>query len=411
MLTAPLPGCTRNGRPALESCRRPANNAPFMSSNEEPTARADASELHLELIERLAAAHLGHTDPRASRLLNALIEDAIGLVADGTSVVDLKLVLAAFSEIRRGLDVFRPWIRGPRKVTAFGSARTRPEEPIYQMAVEFGRQIADAGFMVITGAGPGIMGAVVDGAGVERSFGVGIRLPFEQQPHASLIGDPKLIEFKYFFTRKLFFLKEASGVALFPGGFGTHDEGFETLTLVQTGKARLLPIVLVDVPGGTYWQQWDELVRGELLARGLISDDDTALYRIAHDVETAVEEICGFYRVFHSMRTIRRTTVIRMNHTVEDDVVETLSSEFSDILGGRPVRRISPMREESDEPETLALARLGLDFNLLHFGRLRVLINRLNELGAKGDEKDPASGGTPARTVQAEADSEPDSEP
>jgi uncharacterized protein (TIGR00730 family) len=367
-----------------------------MSANEEP------DPLHLDLIERLAAAHLGHTDPRASRLLNSLIEDAIGLVADGNGVVDLKLVSAAFTEIRRALDVFRPWTHGPRKVTAFGSARTQPDEPIYQMAMEFGRLIADAGFMVITGGGPGIMGAVVDGAGVDRSFGVGIRLPFEQQPHHTLIGDPKLIEFKYFFTRKLFFLKEASGVALFPGGFGTHDEGFETLTLVQTGKARMLPIVCVDIPGGTYWQKWDELVRGELLARGLISDDDLSLYRITDDTRTAVEEILGFYRVFHSMRTIRRTTVIRMNHDIDDTVLETLSAEFADILGARPVRRISAMREESDEPETLALARIGLDFNLLRFGRLRQLINRLNELGARDGGGQASSRPARANTVETE---------
>jgi hypothetical protein len=229
---------------------------------------------------------------------------------------------------------------------------------------------------------------------VDRSFGVGIRLPFEQLPHAPLRGDPKLIEFKYFFTRKLFFLKEASGVALFPGGFGTHDEGFETLTLVQTGKARMLPIVCVDVPGGTYWHQWDAFVRSELLERGLISVDDLALYRITHDVESAVEEITGFYRVFHSMRTIRRTTVLRLNHPVEDAVLETLSAEFGDILGGRPVRRISAMREESDEPETLALARIGLDFNLLRFGRLRMLLNRLNELGGSAGDKSATPAGS-----------------
>lgn len=226
------------------------------------------------------------------------------------------------------------------------------------------------------------MGAVVDGAGVDRSFGVGIRLPFEQQSHESLREDPKLIEFKYFFTRKLFFLKEASGVALFPGGFGTHDEGFETLTLVQTGKARMLPIVCLDVPGGTYWQSWDRFVRGELLERGLISDDDLALYRITDNLEEAVEEIVGFYRVFHSMRIIRKTTVLRLNRPVDDDVLATLSAEFADILRERPIRRIDSMREEADEPETLPLPRLALDFNMLRFGRLRMLINRLNELGA-----------------------------
>jgi uncharacterized protein (TIGR00730 family) len=342
----------------------------------------DPASVRSAILDRLDAAQLGHADPRARRLLESLVEDAIGLVTDGTGVVDLKLLGSAFSELRRALAVFRPWNAGPRKVTAFGSARTPPGDPVYELAVEFGRRIADAGFMVITGGGPGIMGAVVDGAHVERSFGVGIRLPFEQAPHAPLQGDPKLIEFKYFFTRKLFFLKEASGVALFPGGFGTHDEGFETLTLVQTGKARMLPIVCLDVPGGRYWHAWDEFIREHLLGRGLISPDDLALYRITTSVDEAIEEIVGFYRVFHSMRTIRKTTVVRLQHDIGDDVITELGREFADMLGGRSVRRTPAMREEADEPETLALPRLALAFDLLHFGRLRSFIDRLNELGS-----------------------------
>lgn len=342
----------------------------------------ESASFHAALLEHLAAAQASHTDPRARRLLEGLVEDAIGLVADGTSVVDLKLVAAAFSELRRALGVFRPWTGGPRKVTAFGSARTQPHDPVYKLAEEFGQRIAEAGFMVITGGGPGIMGAVVDGAGVDNSFGVGIRLPFEQQPHEPLRDDPKLIEFKYFFTRKLFFLKEASAVALFPGGFGTHDEGFETLTLVQTGKARMVPIVCVDVPGGGYWHEWDRFVKEQLLERGLIGEHDLALYRITHDVGEAVDEIVSFYRVFHSMRTIRKTTVLRLNHEVHDSVLDALGAEFGDILGGRRVQRVAALREEGDEPETLQLPRLALSFNLHGFGRLRMLVNRLNELGS-----------------------------
>lgn len=349
--------------------------------NSHAAESTDPAAIRAAILERLDTAQLGHADPRARRLLETLVEDAIGLFADGTGVVDLKLVSAAFSELRRALAVFRPWTRGPRKVTAFGSARTPPGDPVYELAAQFGRRIADEGFMVITGGGPGIMGAVVDGATAGQSFGVGIRLPFEQQPHAPLQGDPKLIEFKYFFTRKLFFLKEASGVALFPGGFGTHDEGFETLTLVQTGKARMLPIVCLDKPGGTYWQEWDRFVREQLLGRALISTDDLALYRITSDLDEAVGEIVGFYRVFHSMRTIRKTTVVRLQHEVGDDVLATLGMEFADILGGRPVRRVAAMREEMDEPDTLSLPRISLAFDLLHFGRLRMFINRLNALG------------------------------
>jgi uncharacterized protein (TIGR00730 family) len=345
---------------------------------------SDSPTLHEVLASRLAEARGGHADPRASRLLDELVEDAIGLVADGNGVADLKLAARSFAELRRALSVFRPWAEGPRKVTAFGSARTRPDDPVFRLAVEFGRRIADAGFMVITGGGPGIMGAVIDGAGAERSFGVGIRLPFEQETHAGLHADPKLIEFRYFFTRKLFFLKEASAVVLFPGGFGTHDEGFETLTLVQTGKARLIPIVCLDVPGGSYWNSWDRFVKEELVERGLVGEHDTGLYRIVHHVDEAVEEITRFYRVFHSMRTIRGTTVLRLNHPVADDVLDALSSEFADILGARPVRRIEAMREEADEPAILGLPRLALDFDLLGFARLRRLVDRLNELGGDG---------------------------
>ncbi len=367
-------------RPRVETRTFTADNASALSMNDEtPT-----NPLHEALLERLAAAHGGHEDPRAGGLLEAMVEDAIGLVADGADVVDLKLFAAAFAEMRRALLVFRPWSGGPRKVTAFGSARTRPDEPVYVLAQEFGRKLAEAGMMVITGGGPGIMGAVVEGAGRAKSFGVGIRLPFEQQPHEALRGDRKLLEFKYFFTRKLFFLKEASAVALFPGGFGTHDEGFEALTLVQTGKSRLVPIVCLDVPGSGYWKAWDHFVREQLLARGMIGEDDLSLYRITHDVDEAIDEIRRFYRVFHSMRTIRGKTVLRMNHAVDDDVLDTLTREFGDILGGKPVRRTGPQKQEADEPATLDLPRLALDFDLLHVGRLRRLVDRLNELGSEG---------------------------
>jgi uncharacterized protein (TIGR00730 family) len=349
---------------------------------------AAASPLHVALAERLSAACGGHEDPRAERLLESLVDDAIGLVADGTDVVDLKLFAAAFAEMRQALGVFRPWQDGPRKVTVFGSARTKPEEPVYRLAREFGRRIADAGFMVITGGGPGIMGAAVEGAGRARSFGVGIRLPFEQEAHEVLRGDRKLIEFKYFFTRKLFFLKEASAMVLFPGGFGTHDEGFETLTLVQTGKARLVPIVCMDVEGSDYWQQWDAFVRRQLLGRGLIGEEDLALYRVTSSIDEAIAEITGFYRVFHSMRTIRRRTVLRLQHAVDEDILDTLSREFGGILGGKPIRRVKAVKEEADEPGALHLPRIALEFDQLHFGRLRMLIDRLNVLGAR--QKAPA---------------------
>jgi len=346
-----------------------------------PIDPGEKAELHAALLKRLDAAYHGHADPRAGRLLENLIEDAIGLVADGSEVADLKLVTAAFAEIRAALAVFRPY-PGKRKVTAFGSARIPPDHPAYAMAVEFGRKLAQAGFMVITGGGPGIMGAVLEGAGRDNSFGVGIRLPFEQIPHATLRGDPKLIEFKYFFTRKLFFVKEASGVALLPGGFGTHDEGFETLTLVQTGKSRPMPIVCLDVPGGTYWTDWNRYVHEHLLEHGLISEPDLALYRLTQDVDEAVEEITRFYSVYHSMRTIRRRTVFRLNRPLSSDALGTLAREFADILGPAPIRPAEPYKEELDEPSSAGLPRIVFDFDLHGWGRLRQMINRINELGS-----------------------------
>ncbi|MBI5504709.1 MAG: TIGR00730 family Rossman fold protein [Deltaproteobacteria bacterium] len=345
-----------------------------------PSNPTDRSALHEALLGRLAAAHRGHQDPRAGALLESLVEDAIGLVADATEVADLKLVTAAFAEIRAALAMFRPY-PGARKVTAFGSARTPPDDPAYLLACEFGRKLAAAGFMVITGGGPGIMGAALEGAGRENGFGVGIRLPFEQQPNATLHGDRKLIEFKYFFTRKLFFLKEASAVALFPGGFGTHDEGFETLTLVQTGKSRMVPVVCLDVPGGTYWKAWDRYVREHLLKTGMISQPDLSLYRITDNVDEAVEEITRFYSVYHSMRTIRRRTVLRLTRPLRAEALEILAGEFADILGPAPIRTTRPYKEENDEPATALLPRIVFDFDQRSFGRLRQMVDRVNELG------------------------------
>jgi uncharacterized protein (TIGR00730 family) len=322
-----------------------------------------------------------HEDPRMRRLLRQLVDDAVGLVAEHPRVADVKLVTAAVAEIREGLAAFRSHPEH-RKVTVFGSARTAPGSPLYEMAVDCGRRLAEAGYMVITGAGPGIMGAAHEGAGRAASFGVGIRLPFEQHPNAVMVGNEKLVEFKYFFTRKLFFLKEASAVIVFPGGFGTHDEAFETLTLIQTGKSQLVPVVLVDRPGGGYWEAWDRFVKESLLADGYIGHEDDALYRITDDPAEAVDEVRAFYRVYHSTRYIRDHTILRLNRAVGDDVLEALSEEFSDILRGRPIRRSDPWREEADEPGLAALPRLVLEFDRHGYGRLRTLIDRLN-LAAK----------------------------
>jgi len=319
-------------------------------------------------------------DTRVEPLIRSMIETCLGLASDEVEVHNLKLVDAALAEIRSALTCFRAY-SNVRKVTTFGSARTRPEEPQYLLARTFSRKIAEAGFMIITGAGPGIMHACQEGAGRDSSFGVNIRLPFENIANEVIRGDQKLVEFKYFFTRKLFFIKESSAVVLFPGGFGTHDELFEALTLVQTGKSQMVPIVFLDVPGGTYWRTWDRYVREHILRLGLISPEDLSLYKVTEDPDEAVREIQGFYRVYHSSRFIRRRLVVRTNHPVADAVLTRLSDRFADILGAKPIVRHAPYPEEADEPRFADLPRIVLGFDMSSYGRLRQLIDALNEIG------------------------------
>ena len=319
-------------------------------------------------------------DSRVEPLIRSMIETCLGFADDGVEVQNLKLVDAALAEIRAALTCFRAY-PSERKVTTFGSARTRPDEPHYILARDFSRKIADAGFMVITGAGPGIMHACQEGAGRERSFGVNIRLPFENSANEVIRGDSKLVEFKYFFTRKLFFIKESSAVVLFPGGFGTHDESFEVLTLVQTGKTHMIPLVFLDAAGGTYWRTWDRYVRDHLLRRGLISPEDLSLYKVMEDPDAAAAEIVRFYRVYHSSRFMRKRLVVRTNVEVTDGVLTQLSEEFVDILAGKPITKRGPYDEEADEPRLLGLPRLVLHFDMKSYGRLRRLIDRLNEIG------------------------------
>src|SRR6185295_3772622 len=227
-----------------------------------------------------------------------------------------------------------------RKVTIFGSARTAPTKLEYQQAVEFGRKIVQAGFMVITGAGPGIMQAGHEGAGPENSFGVNIRLPWEQTANPVIREDKKLVTFKYFFTRKLIFIRHSDAIALFPGGFGTMDEGYEAITLMQTGKSQLMPLVLVDRPGGTYWKTWDKHIREHLLRDKLISPDDLNLYQITDSTDEAVKIVSRFYRNFHSTRFVKDLFIIRMKHAPTETALEALNEDFGDIIVGPPIKKI-----------------------------------------------------------------------
>jgi uncharacterized protein (TIGR00730 family) len=313
------------------------------------------------------------------QLIREMVETCLKLLRDGTRVGDIKLLNAALRELRYAFSVFAPY-RHVRKISVFGSARTPGTAATYRAAREFGKRISEAGFMVITGAGGGIMGACQEGAGRERSFGVNIRLPFEQNPNETILRDPKLVTFRYFFTRKLIFIKEADAIALFPGGFGTHDEAYESLTLIQTGKTRPMPVVFVDAPRGTYWKTWDRYVHEHLLRRRLISEEDLSLYKVTTSVDEAIDEITRFYRVYHSARTVGRDLVIRLTRRIPESLVGELAREFRSILVDGAILQTTALPDE-DEPEIAHLPRLVLAFDRTHFGRLRQLIDRLNRDG------------------------------
>ena len=292
--------------------------------------------------------------------------------------VDLKLMNTSLKEMRFTAKAFSAY-RDLKKVTVFGSARTRPDETAYKMARLLGQRLSESGYMVITGGGSGIMQAVNEGAGPEYSFGVNIRLPFEQKPNPVIEGNLKSISYKYFFNRKVAFLKESDAIALFPGGFGTLDEAMETLTLVQTGKRNPVPLVLVDEPGGTYWIRWIEFVTETLLAKGYISTSDLTLFERVDSVDDALQRINHFYSRYHSLRYIDDRLVIRLTSNIDQGKMEELRIRFSDIL--RPEGEIylsGPLPEEIDEPEIGHLPRLILDFKREDFGRLRELIDAIN---------------------------------
>lgn len=309
-------------------------------------------------------------------LLAEMMVTVCRLARDGTGRGELKLLNASFKELRYAFKIFAPYTNVP-KVSIFGSSRTPPGHPDYVQADTFGRRMRESDWMVITGAGDGIMRAGHDGAGREASFGVSIRLPFEQKTNVVIADDPKLVNFKYFFTRKLLFVKEAWAFALFPGGFGTQDEGFEVLTLIQTGKSDIRPIVLVDAPGGTYWQHWRTYVKAELLQTGMISPEDMNLFKVTDDVETAVAEIVNFYRRYHSMRYLRDHLILRLRRPLSADSLNRLTEAYRSILtGGSIEQHPGPVDGEFDEYP--GMPRLTMKFNRKDFGILRLLIDEIN---------------------------------
>lgn len=318
--------------------------------------------------------------PRKIELLVDMMETVLGLAQDDPELADLKLFRRAIREMRYAARVFKPF-RDVRKVAVFGSARTAPEAPESLLAAEFSRRMVEEGFMIITGGGDGIMGAAQKGAGAERSFGLNIRLPFEQRANETIDGDPKLINFNYFFTRKLNFMKETHAFVLLPGGFGTQDEGFESLTLMQTGKSQIVPVILLDKVNGYYWETWRRFLDNDLLELGLISPSDFHLFRIAHSAEEAVQEILQFYRVFHSYRWVRDRMVIRLNHPLSASALDKLNGEFGPLLLEGSIEQTSALPEEKDDIHLADHPRLVLLPAKKDFGLFRLLINRLNEVG------------------------------
>jgi uncharacterized protein (TIGR00730 family) len=356
-IPGPMPDFTGGGIHALPNAYRSTGNAEFD-----------------QRISRLIADWGCEKSPE---LIQELIVTALKLARDQTSVADLKLFNRSLKELRNAARMFAPYEQF-RKVVVFGSARTPPSAHEFMAAEEFARKIREHDFMIITGGGDGIMGAAQRGAGREHSFGLNIRLPFEQRANETIHGDRKLVNFNYFFTRKVNFVKEAHAVVLFPGGFGTMDEGFEMLTLMQTGKTRVIPLVLVDKPGGRYWETFFSFLKEHLLALGLISDEDFAFFKIAANVDDAVGEILQFYRNYRSYRWVGPKMVIRLEKQITTEAVDRLNEDFADIMQEDQIVQGAALPEEQNEPEILHRPRLILTPHRRNFGRLRQLIDAVN---------------------------------
>jgi hypothetical protein len=341
---------------------------------------ANADEPHTQVLDQLTqlVRDLGADPDRMhGKTLREMLHTTTKLAGDNADLGELKLLSRSFKELRYALKVFRPY-RDTPKISIFGSARTPVDHPDYLAAVDFSRDMAGHGWMVITGAGNGIMRAGHHGAQRKASFGVSINLPFETNTNDIIAGDTKLVNFRYFFTRKLTFMWMSHAVALFPGGFGTQDEGFEALTLIQTGKAPLLPIVLVDAPGQDYWKHWDNYVRKSLLEKGWISPDDLNLYHLFDDPAKAAEHVREFYRNYHSSRFVRDTQVLRLRRALTDEQLDELNTRFGTLVKKGKITQTGPLKEERGElPD---LTRLQYASTKRDYGTLRLLIDRVNEM-------------------------------
>lgn len=335
-----------------------------------PEKRQQFDSIASDVLEQLDC--VPHDD-----LIKRLLASVLRMSSDNRRA-DLKIAAATLEEMEHSFDVLEQYYHR-RKVSIFGSARSPGESEIYLQAKEFARVISERDYMVITGAGPGVMAAGNEGAGRDNSFGLGIRLPHETGSNEFIAGDLKDITFKYFFTRKLAFLKDSHAVVCCPGGFGTHDEAFETLTLIQTGKAQLMPVICLAPEDNPFWNNWDAYVKQTLLDQGMISDADLSLYKVTHDVAEAVEEIRHFYRRYHSYRFFQGKLVLRLTQQVSEEELDHLNSHFSDILEeGRFECCSSPQGIEYDQG-LKDLPSLTCSFKMGRYGRLRQMIDWLND--------------------------------
>lgn len=332
-----------------------------------------------EILHQIDTMLGGPEDDLHVALMKELLTGVLKLHDAHLDLLDVKIVNRAVKELRHAFGVFRGY-RDRQKVSIFGSARTPSDDPNYHLAYRFAQAIVQQGFMVITGGADGIMRAAQEGAGRENSFGVNIMLPFEQGPNQTIADDAKLITFKYFFTRKLMFQKEANAIALFPGGFGTHDEGFEILTLAQTGKSDPQPIVCLQAPGCDYWDDWSAFITRQLLHRKLINEEDLSLFTIMDSPDAAVDHILTFYRRYHSIRFVGRQLAMRLQSPISGEQLEQTQERFGDLLADGQFELRGPLDEELDEPALRDLPRLVFNFNRRSAGRLRQLIDHLNRL-------------------------------
>lgn len=350
----------------------------------ELTSSGLTQENNEELLQKIGTLLARPDEDLKAVLLKEMLSNVVKLGEHDLDTLDVKILHRALKELRHAFKMFQAY-RGHRKVSIFGSARIGADDTNYQLAHRFARLLSKHDFMVITGGADGIMRAGHEGAGKEHSFGVNIMLPFEQAPNVVIADDPKLVNLKYFFTRKLLFVKESHASALFPGGFGTLDEGYEVLTLIQTGKTDPKPVLCLQGPGCNYWDRWLDFIVDELLPRGLISEHDLRLFKIFESEEAAVEEIRTFYRNFHSIRFVNQRLVVRLWQPLTFDQLSQFATDFADLLAADTFEQRGALPEEQDEPELHHLSRLVFCYNRRSAGRLRELIDRINAVPQAGE--------------------------